>query len=383
MSRRFAAFAVPLLALAAPVAAQLESLPPPGDNQHAEVTQWMGPVAVTVHYSSPDVHGPDGADRTGHIWGELVPWGIAPNPYYPGYGTAQTMPWRAGANENTTIRFSHDVEVEGKPLPAGTYGFHLVPGQEEWEVIFSRNATSWGSFFYDPAEDVLRVKVKPEPAEFREWLTYDFVDRQLDSTVLALHWEKLRVPIRFAVPDIVDLYVRLIDDETRGRAGGMWQNWFGAAQFLLDRQARPEKALEYARNAASENRGQVSFTTLSLLSRALSANGQEAEAETVFAQALAHPAATAGDLHQAGRQLLAAGKKEKAMEVFQANYDRHAGAWPTEVGMTRGLSAMGRYAEAAEHAKKALAQARERGDRANVTSLEAMIPKLEAGQDVN
>lgn len=385
MKRSPASFLASLLVLATatPVVAQLDSLPPPGDNQKASVTQWMGPVKVTVDYSSPDVHSPTGDDRSGHIWGELVPWGIASNPFYPGFGTAEEIPWRAGANMNTTIAFSHDVEVEGQPLAAGTYGLHMIPGEKEWGVIFSRNATSWGSFFYEPSEDALRVTVTPEPAEYREWLTYDFLDRQLDSTVLALHWERLRVPIRIAVPDVVDLYVELIDDETRGAGGSYWQNWYGAAQFLLGRQARPEKALEYARNAVSENRGQPNFATLSLLSQALTANGQDEEAKEVFEQALAHPTADAGQVHQAGRQLLAAGQAEEAMRVFQLNYERFDGAWPTEVGMVRGLSAVGRYAEAVEHARKALAQAREREDAVNIASLEAMIPKLEAGEDVN
>ena len=376
--------AVLLALLAAPrLAGQMNSLPPAGDNQRAEVTQWMGPVAVTVSYSSPDVHSPTGEDRSGHIWGELVPWGIAPNPFYPGFGTAQNIPWRAGANENTTVRFSHDVEVEGKSLAAGTYGFHLVPGEEEWEAIFSRNATSWGSFFYDPAEDVLRVPIEPEPAEYREWLTYDFVDRELDSTVLALHWERLRIPIRIAVPGIVDLYVRLIDDEMRNRQGSFWQNWYAAGEFLLGRDARPEKALEYARNATSDNRGQKNFLSLSLLSRALRANGQPEEARAALREAIAHPIATTFDLHQAGRQLLADGDSATAMEVFQTNFDRFAGAWPTEVGMARGLSALGRHTEALEHARKALAQAREREDAVNVASLEAMIARLEAGQGAN
>ena len=385
MKRWLVRFGAPVFALLAalPAAAQLDSLPPPGDNQRAEVTQWMGPVSVTVNYSSPDVHSPAGDDRSGHIWGELVPWGIGPNPYYPGYGTAETMPWRAGANENTTIRFSHDVQVEGQPLPAGTYGFHLIPGQEEWGVIFSRNSTSWGSFFYEPGEDALRVTVKPEAAEYREWLTYDFVDRKLDSTVLALHWERLRIPVRIAAPNVIDLYVEGIDREMRNRPGGMWQNWYGATQFLLTRKARPEKALEYARNGVSDNRGEPNFLTLSALSQALLANGKEAEAKEAFTQALAHPSATSNDLHQAGRQLLAGGQKDLAMQVFQTNFDRFQGAWPTEVGMTRGLSALGRYQEALPHARKALEQARERQDAGNISSLEAMIPKLEAGQDVN
>jgi tetratricopeptide (TPR) repeat protein len=378
-----------LLALAAladaPLAAQLAFLPPPGDNQVAEVTQHMGPVAVTVRYSSPDVHSPTGEDRAGHIWGELVPWGIAPNPFYPGYGTAEQIPWRGGANMNTTVRFSHDVTVEGQPLAAGTYGLHFLAGPEQWVVIFSHDSNNWGSFFYEPAHDALRVTVKPEAAEYREWLAYDFLDRQLESTVLALHWERLRVPIRVAVPDMTGLLVSLIDEALGGGkpGSGIWQNWNSAAQVLLARQARPEKALEYAQQANGPFNGGPNFQTLSTLSQAQAANGQEAEAEATFALAIAHPAATANQLHQAGRQLVAQGKKETAMKVFQANFDRFQGDWPTEVGMTRGLSALGRYAEALEHAKKALAQARERNDTVNTTSLEAMIPKLEAGQDVN
>lgn len=372
-----------LLLVGAPVFGQLQSLPPSGDNQRCEVTQWMGPVSVTVDYHSPDVHAPTGEDRSGHIWGELVPWGIAPNPFYPNFGTAEKMPWRGGANENTTIRFSHDVEVEGQPLAAGIYGLHLIPGPEEWGVIFSRNSTSWGSFFYDPSEDALRVTVKPETAEYREWLTYDFVDHQLDSSVLTLHWERLRIPIRIAVPHVVDLYVSLLDDELRGSPGFLWQSWDAAAQFLLGRQARPEKALEWARVAASPTRGQPNFQTLMTLSQALSANGQGEESETAFHQALEDPSATAGQIHQAARQLIAGGQQQKAMEVFQMNFDRFKGAWPTEVGMARGLSALGRYKEALGHAEKALEQARERQDTANIPSLESMIEKLKAGQDVN
>ncbi|RMH17238.1 MAG: DUF2911 domain-containing protein [Acidobacteria bacterium] len=381
---RIALLALAGAILVAPAFAQQLSLPSPGDNQRAEVTQWMGLVAVTVVYNSPDVHAPNGDDRSGHIWGELVPWGIAPNPFYPAFGTAEAMPWRGGANENTTVRFSHDVEVEGQPLAAGTYGLHFIPGEKEWGVIFSRNSTSWGSFFYDAGEDALRVEVTPQEAPYREWLTYDFIDRQLDSTVLAMHWEKLLVPVRISVPDAVGLYVARIDDELRGTPGFFWQNWNNAVLFLLQRQTRPEKALEWARiAAANNNRGQENFTTLTTLYQALIANGETAEAEEVFHRALDHPTATAGQIHQAGRSLIAQGEKEKAMAVFRTNYERFDGAWPTEVGMARGLAALGRFDEALAHARKALAQAEERKDAINVPSLRSMIERLEAGSDVN
>jgi len=387
MKRSPVALSLSLLALfaVAPLAAQLEFLPPPGANQVGEVTQWMGPVSVTVHYSSPDVHAPNGDDRAGHIWGELVPWGIAPNPFYPGFGTASEIPWRGGANMNTWIRFSHDVEVEGQPLAAGTYGLHFIPGQEEWVVVLSNDSNNWGSFFYDPEHDALRATVQAEPAEYREWLTYDFVDRQLDASVLALHWERLRIPVRIGVPDIVGLYVELFDEALGGGKveSGFFQNWDAAAQFLLARQAHPDKALEYAQQANAPGLGGPTFRTLSTLSQAQAANGQEAESRATFQQAIEHPTANPGLIHQAGRQLIAAGEQERALEVFQASYELFDGAWPTPIGMMRGLSALGRYEEALPYAREGLELARERGDTGNATNIETMIQRLEAGQDVN
>src|SRR5499425_2080753 len=93
------------------------AMPPNGDNQRAEVSQWIGLVKVTIDYHSPNVHGGAGADRTGHIWGEVVHYGFTDE----GFGPSHAAPWRVGANESTTITFSHDVQIEGHPLKAGTY----------------------------------------------------------------------------------------------------------------------------------------------------------------------------------------------------------------------------------------------------------------------
>ncbi|HYU31808.1 MAG TPA: DUF2911 domain-containing protein, partial [Thermoanaerobaculia bacterium] len=141
------------------------TLPPDGDNELASVTQGIGLVRVTIQYNSPDVHSPTGEDRRGKIWGGLVPYGMASL----GFGTCgDQCPWRGGANENTVFTTSHDVKIEGQPLPAGSYGLHFLPGQDEWTVIFSKNSTSWGSFTYDAKEDALRVKVKPQKSDYNE-----------------------------------------------------------------------------------------------------------------------------------------------------------------------------------------------------------------------
>ena len=149
--------------------AQPLSGPPNGDNQHARTSQWIGPVEVTIDYHSPDVHGPNGEDRTGKIWGTPV----AHNGYInQGFGTSKAAPWRAGANENTTISFSNDVRVEGKDLKAGTYGLFLaVSSSGPWTWVFSKNSTSWGSYFYDMKDDALRVDVSPSDSPYSEYLT--------------------------------------------------------------------------------------------------------------------------------------------------------------------------------------------------------------------
>ena len=132
------------LVCVADTAAQPVTLPPNGDNQRAEVVQHIGLVRASIEYSSPDVHGPAGEDRRGKIWGALVPWGV----HDLGFNNAKG-PWRAGANENTVFAVSHDVKIEGQPLRAGRYGLHMLAGEAEWTIIFSKNSTSWGSFTYN------------------------------------------------------------------------------------------------------------------------------------------------------------------------------------------------------------------------------------------
>src|SRR5215831_20303350 len=134
-------------------AAQGITFPPSGDNPRSTVTQGIGPVKVTIDYSSPRVvRGKN--DRKGKIWGELVPYGMTDL----GFNGCKECPYRGGANENTVFTVSHDVKVEGQPLPAGRYGLHFIPGESEWTVIFSKDADSWGSFLYDSKNDALRIK---------------------------------------------------------------------------------------------------------------------------------------------------------------------------------------------------------------------------------
>ncbi|HYE55580.1 MAG TPA: DUF2911 domain-containing protein, partial [Chitinophagaceae bacterium] len=169
--------------------------PPDGGNKKAMVGERIGLTDVTITYDRPGVKG-----REGHVWGELVHVGFTDQ----GFGSSKAAPWRAGANENTTITFTTNVKVEGKDLPAGKYGLFVAYDPNESTVIFSRNSNSWGSYFYDEREDALRVKVKPQALDRSvEWMKYEFTNQTNNSATVNLQWEKLSIPFKVEV-DLIE-----------------------------------------------------------------------------------------------------------------------------------------------------------------------------------
>lgn len=362
----FAVLAAPAIALA-----QNISGPPSGDNQKAAVSQWIGPVEVRVEYSSPDVHAPNGDDRTGHIWGELVPYGM----HDLGFNDCKSCPWRAGANENTVFSVSHDVTIEGKPLAAGRYGLHMVAGKDEWTVIFSKRANAWGSYFYDPSEDALRVQVKPGASEFHEWLTYEFTDRQPAQAKMALRWEKLQVPVTIAISDPKALYAQIIREEMRGEKAFQWANLDAAAQYWLQNKLDPKAALVWADKAVSQpGVGNENFQTLTTLAQVQMASGDDAAATRTIDRAMASGGVTVFAMHTFGRQLQGLGRPKEALRVFEGNAKRFPGQWPTSLGLARGYDGVGETAKAIAAARKSLANAPDEPNRKNI---EAFIAQLE------
>lgn len=153
----------------------------------ASVIQTIGlDTEMRIDYNRPGVKGRK-------IWGELVPMGLTPGNKY---SENKPFPWRAGANENSTFETSTGLIVEGKALPAGKYGIHMIPSDKEWTIIFSKNSSLWGSYKYNQDEDALRIKVKPAKAEHEEWLRFGFEELTDSSAVVFLHWEKLKVPFK-------------------------------------------------------------------------------------------------------------------------------------------------------------------------------------------
>ncbi|HXS59074.1 MAG TPA: DUF2911 domain-containing protein, partial [Hanamia sp.] len=241
-----------------------------------------------------------------------------------------------------------------------------------------KNATSWGSFFYDPAEDALRVTVKTIPlSENVEWLKYEFQNETDTSAVIGLMWEKLEIPFKVEV-DYVKTQITMFKNELRSSKGFDPDTWVQAAQFAAQHNDLEDalKWSDYSINGRFV--GAKNFKTLSTRAMILQKQGNTAEAEATMKEAL--PLGSLVDLHQYGRQLIAEKKPKDALEVFKLNAKKNPGVFTTDMGLARGYSANGDYKNALKYAKLAQPLA---PDKPNKDGVEKMIQMLNEGKDVN
>lgn len=153
----------------------------PRESQRSEISQIVGDAKITIVYNRPNA-------KNRQIFGALVPFGQV---------------WRTGANENTTFETTRDVKINGQLLPAGKYGLHTIPGQNEWTIIFNKVNDAWGSFTYDEKKDALRVKSVPQNSPLmRETMTIEFDAVTNNSAQAIIGWEKVQVPFTIDAGDI-------------------------------------------------------------------------------------------------------------------------------------------------------------------------------------
>ncbi len=223
-----------LIGIPALIQAQSATLEIPRQSSFSKVVQRVGLTDIAVKYHRPAV-------KNREIWGNIVPY------------TGGAMPWRAGANENTIIYFSTDVEIEGKKLPAGKYGLHMIPTEDQWTIIFSKNHTSWGSFAYNQAEDALRVQVKPKTLQdHHEFLTYGFENIQADQATCVLNWEKKQIPFTISV-DVHEIVIADITKQLGTEAGFTWLGWRDAANYCLQNNTHHDQGLTWINRSIFTN----------------------------------------------------------------------------------------------------------------------------------
>lgn len=360
-----------LLLCALPGVAQIMPLTmtPPGGNKKASVSEQIGIVKVSLRYSRPGVKG-----REGKIYNTPVAhYGFVDL----GHGTSNAAPWRAGANENTVITFSHPVKVEGHDLAAGSYGFFIALGEDESTLIFSKISNSWGSYYYDPEQDALRVAVKNVALdESVEWLKYEFIGQTYNSVRVAMSWEKRMIAFKVEA-DVHALQIAAFENDFRTTRP--YYDYIQAAQYCIRNDVALDKALDWMDHAISFRvMGQKNFFTLSTKASVLRKMNRMDDAKAVMEEAI--PLGNVMDLHNYGRTLLNMKENDEALKVFRLNYEKNPNVFTTNVGLARGYSALGNYKKALAYMKAALRQA---PDNMNKTSVEGMIKKLEAKQDVN
>lgn len=316
--------------------------PAAGGNKHASVSEWIGVTEVKIHYDRPAVKG-----REGKIWGDLVHYGFADLHY----GTSKAAPWRAGANQNTTIEFSTDVSVEGKPLPAGKYGFFVAMGPEKATLVFSKFNTAWGSFYYDPKDDALRVDVTLQKLnESVERLKYEFSDQTENSAVISLQWEKMKIPFKVSI-DLPRLQVEAFRREfNSGEFYRYWQNMHTAANYCLVNNINLEEALTWADRSINTYFGEANFATLSTYAGLLEKNNRKREADSVLQKAI--PMGKPQQLVEYGIDLNKMKKYEEAFKVFKINYDKNPKDPFACIGMMMGHYFLGNKKEAVKFGEK-------------------------------
>jgi Protein of unknown function (DUF2911) len=323
----------------------------PRQSQHAVVTQRIGITDITVNYHRPLANGRQ-------IWGKLAPYGQV---------------WRAGANENTTITFSDPVTIEGQALDKGTYGLHMIPGESQWTVIFSKNSKDWGSFTYKQEEDALRVNVKPQTAEAHDALAYDFDDLKADSAVVTIRWDKVAVPFKVEVK-VNDLVTASIHRQLHGLNQYYWEGWDDAAGYFLANKINLDEALK---DEDLSIQAEERYDNVMNKSHILEAMGRKQDAEVARTRALGM--ANALQLYVYARGLQGEKKQDEAIVVYRSTSKKFPDFWTSHLGMARVYSAQGDFDSAVKELKLSMVGAPD----ANKTALEGYVKRLQAKDDIN
>ena len=192
--------------------------PQPSSTQH--IIQDFGLGKIDLVYSRPNVKGRK-------IFGGMEP-----------YGTV----WRTGANSATVIKFSDDVTMEGKKIPAGEYGLFSIPGENEWTIIISKQPNQWGAYTYKEADDFVRFTVKTEHlSALTETMMLSFTNVLPTSCNLQMMWEHSGFTIHMSTD--IDARVMARIDSAMNTAK---KPYYAAIIYYYNNNKDMNKALEWA-----------------------------------------------------------------------------------------------------------------------------------------
>lgn len=307
-----------------------QSLELPRVSSKAMFRQNVGLSFVEIQYSRPGVKGRE-------IWGKLVP-----------YNNGNPFPWRAGANENTTIEISDDSKINGKSISAGLYGFHIIPSEKEWILIFNKKNKSWGSFFYDSTYDALRIKVKPSENEFTEWLEYGVSNLTDSSVVVFMKWEKIKIEFNIAFSE-KDVVLKKIREQLSSLAGFGWEGLMEAAKYCLENNFNYDEALKWIELSIDRTANfQNEIIKIELLEKMGNVKESAELKNDLFKNS------TEKELNLYAYKLLNENKVDDALIIFKQNVERFNDSWNSYDSYAEALVKKGKISEAKNNFKKAL-----------------------------
>lgn len=293
--------------------AQFHNLTMPKASPEASVSQQIGVTFVEINYDSPSTKGRD-------IWNDPQ---VIPQKGEP-------IAWRAGANENTTISFDTDVFVEGEPLKAGSYGFHIVPDSHSHTLLFVQPDNLWGSYYLNQEDDVvLRVKVKDSTAAFSEHLQYAVISRGRSSAVFALSWGDRIIPFEVSV-DLENTVVEKFRYELNGENTYRWEAWNDAASWCLQNNTNLEEALSWVNRSIDGGYGgfasHKSFQNLSTKVELLDALNHNEELSVTLDEVLMLEF-SADEGHQMASTLFRIKRDHEALILMKKGLKKYENDW--------------------------------------------------------
>ncbi|AYA37068.1 DUF2911 domain-containing protein [Hymenobacter oligotrophus] len=196
----------------------------PAASPKSTVQQRVGLTDVTLTYSRPSAKG-----RT--VFGTLVPFGRR---------------WRTGANQTTTIKFSDEVTVEGKKVPAGEYGIYTIPNKTEWLVVLNKDTKRGADVenFKDD-QDVARFSIKPYKVPSKvETFTMNFTDLTPATANVDMQWEMTGAKFKIT-SDVEPKVMAQIEEKVLKNANPSANDMAAAAVYYYDNNKDQKQALEW------------------------------------------------------------------------------------------------------------------------------------------
>lgn len=332
--------------------------PADGGCNKAMVSERIGLTDIAISYSRPALKG-----REGKIWGNVVQEGFANG------GFSDLAPWRAGANESTTIEFSTDISLEGHQIAAGKYGLFIAYYPTESVLILSKATDGWGSIFYDSTKDVARIKVKPVKLDRTvERLSYEFRDQDDSNATILLSWENLGIPFRIKTA-LHQLQMETIDRESQTAKVFNPAFMLDAADYMSDHNVDLEKALGYAKWSA----GSMPFRSHILQSGILRKLDRTKEADEALKAAVQF--GTPRQVYYYAMGKLAGKEYDLAVRALELLHSKDPNVYITNLGLAKAYLAKNDIKNASKFIKAAGKYAGNENEKKEIAALSGDVKK--------